>query len=79
MDGAWQHDLFQTNKLDYGDEDGRPTGTTTSRDSSRGGRGSRRGVEEPRSTKLKITNLHYEVSEAELKVSCLSHGCVAPA
>ena len=55
-DGSWQHDLFQTNKLDYGGDDGNP-------------RRKRADDNQPRSTRLKISNLQYEVSERELEVS----------
>ena len=65
-DGAWSHDLFKTDKLDYGGEGDDAAAAPT----RGGGAFKRRGVEtnEARSTRLRITNLHYEVSEAELEV-----------
>lgn len=62
---TWQHDLFNTNKLDYGDD---PSSSGGGGESARAGRSDEDG---PRSTRLKITNLHYEVSEEELRV-CLA-------
>lgn len=56
---TWQHDLFKTNKLDYGDD----PSSSGAADSSAAA-----ADEGPRSTRLKITNLHYEVSEQELRV-----------
>jgi hypothetical protein len=58
---TWKHDLFNTNKLDYGDD------PSSSGDAVRSSAASRDNG--PRSTRLKITNLHYEVSEQELRVS----------
>jgi hypothetical protein len=56
---TWKHDLFNTNKLNYDDDDAAAaTGSSASRTD-----------EGPRSTRLKVTNLHYEVSEQELRVS----------
>lgn len=63
VDGAWQHDLFKTDKLDYGGE-----GDTQPERGAARRAGPRSHVNEARSTRLRITNLHYEVSERELEV-----------
>ncbi|KAL7009216.1 hypothetical protein EMMF5_001414 [Cystobasidiomycetes sp. EMM_F5] len=70
VDAAWQHDLYSTNKLNYGGEDDEQDGAA-GRPSASAAR--KRGAvlkedQEARSTRLKITNLHYEVSERELEV-----------
>jgi hypothetical protein len=70
-DGSWQHDLFQTSKLDYGGDGDEDSSSKAEDEHSRRAKNHRnpRADNEPRSTRLKITNLHYEVSERELEVS----------
>ncbi|KAK9898041.1 hypothetical protein P389DRAFT_65041 [Cystobasidium minutum MCA 4210] len=66
---TWQHDLFKTNKLDYGDD----PSSSGAADSSAAA-----ADEGPRSTRLKVTNLHYEVSEQELRALFEQVGTLAP-